>query len=68
MPEMDGYEATRAIRAEEHLGGRAATPIFALTASALNEDRVACLDAGMDDVLSKPLTFEALADRLARVA
>lgn len=57
MPQMDGLEATRRIRA---LPGRQTTPIVAITASALDEDRRACLAAGMSGVLTKPVTLEAL--------
>jgi CheY-like chemotaxis protein len=63
MPASDGIEATRRIRAAEADGAR--TPIIALTADALSEDRDACLDAGMDGFLSKPLDRERLADVLA---
>jgi signal transduction histidine kinase/ActR/RegA family two-component response regulator len=57
MPVMDGYEATRRIRREEQ-GSR--TPIIALTANAMAEHRARCLEAGMDDVLTKPLRFDVL--------
>ena len=61
MPGMDGPAATRAIRA-----GGDRTPIVALTANAFAEDRQACLEAGMDDHLVKPLEPEALRSALAR--
>jgi hypothetical protein len=54
MPEMDGLDATRRIRALEGARDWARTPIVALTASALPEDRQRCIEAGMDDVLVKP--------------
>ncbi len=60
MPVLDGFEATRRIRAEEAASGARRTPIVALTASALDDDRQACLDAGMDDLLAKPLTTAGL--------
>jgi CheY-like chemotaxis protein len=63
MPEMDGYQATRRIREFESARSRERTPIIAMTANALAGDREACLDAGMDEYLSKPLR----ADDLARV-
>ena len=61
MPEVDGYEATRQIRS-----AGASVPIIALTASVLAEDRSACLEAGMNDVLSKPVTSEAIINIIQR--
>jgi CheY-like chemotaxis protein len=65
MPEVDGIEATRRIREAEAASGTARTAIIALTANAFGEDRDACLAAGMDDFLVKPLDRERLADALA---
>ncbi len=59
MPEMGGLEATQFIRAHEASEGKH-TPIVAMTANAMSEDRQRCLDAGMDDYLAKPLDFEKL--------
>jgi two-component system sensor histidine kinase/response regulator len=63
MPEMDGLQAARAIRA---LPGLADTPIIAMTANAFNEDRAACLAAGMNDHVSKPVDPPLLYETLAR--
>jgi PAS domain S-box-containing protein len=60
MPGMSGLEATRRMRTLERDAGRPRTPIVALTASAMEADRRACLDAGMDDYLSKPLRAREL--------
>jgi CheY-like chemotaxis protein len=65
MPELDGIEATRRVRAAEAAMGLRRTRIVALTANAFGEDRDACLAAGMDDFLVKPLDRERLAQVLA---
>jgi CheY-like chemotaxis protein len=66
MPEMDGIEAAGRIRA---LPGRPAkTPIIAVTANIMDDDRKRCLAAGMDDFLSKPIAPDALFEVLVRVA
>ncbi len=64
MPELDGYATTRALRAEEESGGH--TPVVALTAGAMGGDAQRCLDAGMDDYLTKPVRLDDFADALAR--
>jgi len=60
MPIMDGYEATRTIRALEEKSGVPRTPILALTAHAMKGDRQHCLAVGMDDHLTKPFTEQQL--------
>lgn len=60
MPEMDGPTAARRIRELESQSGRAPMPIVALTANALKEHRDLCLEAGMNDYLTKPVTVEKL--------
>lgn len=64
MPEMDGFEATRRIRAAVSV--EIQPYIIALTANAMVGDRKRCLDAGMDDYLSKPLTKDGLAAAMQR--
>jgi two-component system sensor histidine kinase/response regulator len=66
MPEMDGFSATREIRnAEKHTGSR--IPIIALTANAMKGDEEACLEAGMDAYLSKPVSGKRLDEALNRI-
>ena len=64
MPEVDGFEATALIRATEH--SRRRVPIIAMTAHAMSGDRQRCLDAGMDDYLSKPIARNELAAMLTK--
>jgi len=65
MPVLDGYEATKAIRAREK-GSNKHIPIIAMTASAMPADRQRCLQAGMDDYISKPVQPELLMAALHR--
>jgi signal transduction histidine kinase/CheY-like chemotaxis protein len=72
MPEMDGLEATRRIRARESAAaghGRPGRhiPIIAMTAHAMRGDRDLCLDAGMDDYISKPIHLQTLVETIERV-
>lgn len=63
MPHVDGLEATRYIRQAERTGRRR-VPIVAVTANAREEDRVACLAAGMDDYLAKPIRSDELVEKV----
>ncbi len=64
MPVMDGHQATREIRAFEAENGLKAVPVIALTGHALKNDREDCLDAGMDDYLTKPVKQLQLIEKL----
>jgi two-component system, sensor histidine kinase and response regulator len=66
MPEMDGVTATGEIRKSENLTGRH-IPIVAMTAHAMKGDKEKCLEAGMDDYVSKPIRRKDLADVIARI-
>jgi signal transduction histidine kinase/DNA-binding NarL/FixJ family response regulator len=65
MPDLDGYEATREIRRRE-AGSGAHIPIIAMTANSMAQDRERCLEAGMDDYVSKPIRPTLLAEALER--
>ena len=64
MPEMDGYAATAELRRLEQ--GARHTPVIAMTAYAMKGDLEKCLEAGMDDYISKPMRYQALVDTLRR--
>jgi len=68
MPELDGIEAAKRIRKLEAEQPGARTPILALTANTLVEDRYACFEAGMDGFLIKPLDREKLEEALSGLA
>jgi PAS domain S-box-containing protein len=68
MPQLDGIETTKRIRALEAGQPGRPTPILALTANTLVEDRYACFEAGMDGFLIKPLDRDKLADALSGLA
>jgi PAS domain S-box-containing protein len=68
MPQLDGIETTKRIRQLEAEEAGRPTPILALTANTLVEDRYACFEAGMDGFLIKPLDRDKLADALAGLA
>lgn len=66
MPELDGYETTERLRRGEAGAHAAQTPVVALTACAMTEDRARCLAAGMNEYLSKPLRVADVADAIER--
>jgi len=57
MPEMDGYEAMKRIRAQTRF---TQLPVIALTAKAMKDDKLKCIDAGANDYISKPIDIERL--------
>jgi CheY-like chemotaxis protein len=63
MPEMNGLQATTQIRREEAVGVH--VPIVAMTASAMSEERDRCLAAGMDDFMSKPVSYKVIEEMIA---
>jgi len=63
MPEMTGLQATTQIRREEAIGAH--VPIVAMTASAMSEDRDRCLAAGMDEFVSKPVSYKAIEEMIS---
>ena len=66
MPEMNGLEATRAIRAFEHCPPESGIPIIAMTANVFADDVKACLEAGMNSHVGKPLDMQVLAAEICR--
>ncbi len=66
MPEMDGYEATQTIRDESSPVRNHDIPIIAMTANAMKGDREKCIEAGMNDYVSKPINIKKLKDTIGR--
>lgn len=66
MPEMDGFEATKAIREFEKQNNRTPIPIIALTASAMSSDKDECLQSGMNDYLTKPVDVQRIHSALQK--
>ena len=64
MPDMDGIETVRRMRALEKEKSWTPTPVIAVTGNAMGEDRASCLKAGMNDYLSKPFRLKDLEDKL----
>jgi len=66
MPEMNGHEATQRIRELEAELGRDRTPIVALTAHTLKGDKERCLEVGMDDYMTKPVSVQDVKEMLVK--
>lgn len=66
MPEMDGFEATKYIRDQRSSVLNHDIPIIAMTAHAMDGDKERCLEAGMDDYISKPIELESLIELLGK--
>ncbi|MCO6430171.1 MAG: PAS domain S-box protein [Deltaproteobacteria bacterium] len=66
MPQMNGFDATEAIRTEERSKGSRRTPIIAMTAHSLETVQKKCAESGMDDYISKPIRLEELFDKLTK--
>jgi CheY-like chemotaxis protein len=65
MPVMDGFEATKRIRdVEKNMGKK--TPVIAMTAFAMKSDKDKCIEAGMDDYISKPVDMNKLKEALEK--
>ncbi len=63
MPEMDGIETTLEIRRSEN--GTVRTPIFAVTSNMFRDQKIKCIEAGMDDYIMKPIHAKALVDKIS---
>ncbi|MFQ5687691.1 MAG: response regulator, partial [Candidatus Scalindua sp.] len=66
MPVMDGYEATHRVRDESSSVRNHSIPIIAMTANAMKGDREKCIEAGMDDYVTKPINVKSLGDAISR--
>lgn len=67
MPHLDGYDATKAIRQYERESNISATPVVALTASVMQQDRQRCYESGMNGFVGKPINFDELFETIAEV-